>query len=341
MRKVKIGVIGIGTMGELHVNVFSDLTNSEVKAVVDFDIEKAKNVCTKMGIDVSIYKDYNDMLKDSNIDAVAIAVPDSMHKDPVIASLQAGKHVIVEKPLATKLDDCDEMIRSSEKYGKILMVNYSHRWAASYYKAKEIIDSGEIGSLAMAYARKNDTIGIINMWKWLIDSTPVAFLSSHDIDLIRWYMGCEAKSVYAKAYAKVLKGKGYNTIDAVQALVEFTNGAIATFESGWIYPDTFPTLTDSYIELVGEHGVIHLDRKRESFEYAIPEKYSYPKLSISYKVNGKIHGAFRLSLEHFIDCIIKGIQPLTSGYEARNVAEIVEGIHRSIEQGEIITFPLK
>lgn len=340
MNKIRIGVIGLGTMGSKHAEVFNDLADTEVKALVDLDIERAKEIRQNLNIDAPIYQDYKQMLKANEVDAVAIALPDSMHKEPVMEALGAGKHVLVEKPLATTLDDCDQMIHFAEKQNKILMVNYTHRWAAQYYRTKEIVDSGKIGNIAMAYARKNDTIGVVKRWPWLSESTPSAFLSSHDIDLVRWYMGCEAKSVYARAYAKVLKKIGYDTLDVVQALVEFENGAIATFESGWIYPDTFPTATDSYIELVGENGVIHIDRKSETLEYATPEVYEYPKLMISYRVNGKIYGAFRSCLEHFVECLQTGKEPITSGKESRQVAEIVEGIHRSIASGQVIKLPL-
>ena len=340
MKKIRVGVIGAGTMGVQHVEIFNELPDTEIGAIVDLDIQKARQISQKLGIEAPIYQDYTQMLKESNVDAVAISLPDSMHKEPVVAALQAGKHVLVEKPLATKLEDCDQMIRLAEDCKKTLMVNFTHRWAPQYYNAKEIISSGKIGSLAMAYARKNDTIGVVRQWKWLAESTPSAFLSSHDIDLVRWYMGCEAKSVYARAYAKVLKKEGYDTLDLVQALVEFENGAMATFESGWIYPDTFPTKTDSYVELVGEHGVIHIDRKSETLEYASPEEYAFPKLMISCRINGKIYGAFRSSLEHFVECLKTGKEPLTSGRESRQVAEIVEGIHRSIASGQVIRLPI-
>jgi len=216
------------------------------------------------------------------------------------------------------------------------MVNYSHRWASPYAKAKEIFDSGKIGKPVMAYARKNDTINIIKEWPWLANSTPPAFLSSHDIDLVRWFFNSEVKSVYARCYDKILKSKLINTLNAVQALVEFDNGAIATFESAWIYPNAFPTTTDSYIELVGEKGVIHLDRKKEIIEVADEESFYYPKISISSRIEGQLEGAFKLSLKHFVKCVLEGKEPLTSVFVARQVAEVVEAIHRSLESGQPI-----
>jgi len=332
-----VGLIGAGTMGRMHAEVFNALDNVQFKAITDLDISRTKKVINEIGCkNVEYYSNYEDMLKNSEIDAVVIAIPDNLHTEPVIASLKAGKHVLVEKPLATTLEDCDKMIAMAKKSNKILMVNYTHRWAPPYAKAKEIFDSGKIGKPVMAYARKNDTINVIKEWPWLANSTPPAFLSSHDIDLVRWFFDSEVKSVYARCYDKILKSKSINTLDPVQALVEFENGAIATFESAWIYPNTFPTATDSYIELVAEKGVIHLDRKKEIVEVADEESFFYPKLSISSRIEGQLEGAFKLCLEHFVKCAIGGKEPLTSGFAARQVAEVVEAIHGSLKSGQPI-----
>ncbi len=338
MEKLRVGLIGMGTMGTQHAEVFNSMYNVELKAITDLDISRAKKIGNEIGIkNVEYYSDYINMLENSNIDAVAIAIPDNLHTEPVIASLQAGKHVLVEKPLATNLEDCDKMVEISKKVNKILMVNYTHRWAPPYAKAKEIFDSGKIGKPVMAYARKNDTINVVEeKWPWLANSTPPAFLSSHDIDLVRWFFGSEVKSVYARCYDKILKSRLINTLDAVQALVEFENGAIATFESAWIYPNTFPTTTDSYIELVAEKGVIHIDRKKEVIDIADEEAYTYPKMSMGSRIQGRIEGVGRLSLKHFVKCALENKEPLTSGVAARQVALVVDAIHRSIESGQPI-----
>lgn len=341
MGKLRICVIGSGAMGSLHINVFSTMSETEVVGIADFDIERAKTEASKYSDSIKCYTDYQKMIDELKPDAVAIAVPDSMHKDPVVAALSAGAHVLVEKPLATTLADSDQMIEYAKKCGKTLMVNFSHRWIPAYFKAKELVAGGEMGPVAMVYAKKDDTIGVVKKWGWLSESTSAAFLSSHDIDLIRWIVGSEAKSVYARGYKKVLVKEGYDTYDCIQALVGFENDTMATFESGWIYPDTFPSATDSFIQITCEHGVVQLPRLSETIEVATDEAYIYPKIAIATNINGKVQGAFRLSLEHFIECIKMGKEPITSGYQARKVAEIVEGIHRSIKTGEVVKLPLK
>ena len=337
-----MGVIGIGTMGSMHAKVYEQLPNTELVAIADLDIARAQKFAREFDHDVQCYRNYKDLMANPEIDAVSIALPDHLHKEPVIIALESGKHVLVEKPLATNLNDCDRMIRVAEECQKILMVNYTHRWAPPYAKAKELLEQGNMGQPLMAYARKNDTIRVIvELWPWLANSTPPAFLSSHDIDLVRWYFGCEAKTVYARGVKRVLKAKGIDTLDVAQALVEFENGAIATFESGWVYPNSFPTDTDSYMEIITENGVIHLDRKKEVVEISDDMSYRLPKTSISYRVEGRLEGAFKSALEHFVTCIVKGVRPITSGADARQVGEIVEAIHLSISSGEPVALPLQ
>src|SRR5699024_6314194 len=136
----------------------------------------------------------------------------------------------------------------------------------------------QLGTPRMVYARKNDRIHVpTKMLSWASETTPAWFLSSHDVDLVCWYLGQPAVEVYATAVRGVLESRGINTPDAIQAQVRFAGGAVATFESCWIYPDTFPTMTDSFVEIVGTDGVVHLDRKADQLEVSTPDRFEYPR----------------------------------------------------------------
>jgi len=340
MNKINIAVIGAGIMGRLHARVIFESNREELVAVVDLDESKAKDLAKRY--DVESFSDYTEMLKNVQVDAVCVATPDSMHSDPVRACLREGKHVIVEKPLATNLKDSAAIVDTAKKNNKILMVNYTHRWIASYAKTKEIIDEGKIGKPVMLYARKNDTIMVpLEMIKWSRETSPAKFLSTHDIDLALWFFSTKVKEVYAQGVKGFLKSKGLDVFDAIQALVKFENGAIGTFESAWIYPNSFPNTTDSYIQVVGELGAITLDRKKETIEAALQDGYSYVNTSIVQVMNNNLKGAFFYAHEHFIDCIIKGEQPLTSAEIGHSVAEISSAIHKSIDTNKPITLPIK
>jgi len=341
MAKLKVCVIGAGTMGKKHINVFATTDDVVLAGICDLNLDVAKTVAAEYGTDISCYGSYQEMIETHKPDAVAIAVPDSEHKEPVMEALRSGAHVLVEKPLATTLADSDEMIAFAKKCGKILMVNYSHRWIPVYYTAHERLSCGDMGPVAMVYARKNDSIAIMTEWPWLQDSSPAAFLSSHDIDLVRWFIGCEAKSVYAVGYKGVLKRKlNMDTYDCIQATVKFENGAVAVFESSFIYPKAYPTLTNSYIHICCEDGLIELPRQIDSIATTTDTVHNYPQTSIAPMINGKVLGAFRWANEHFIECVKKGLEPLTSGYNARQISEIVEAIHLSLENGKVMELPL-
>lgn len=340
MNRIRVAVIGLGAMGMKHLAVYNAMPDTEVVAIADLNVDHARQVSERFN-NIPYFRTYEELLATVKVDAVAIAVPDAAHVPPVKAALAAGAHVLIEKPLATSLSDADEMIRYAKEQDRILMVNYTHRWVPAYYTAKQAIQTGDLGPIAMVYTKKNDPKSVVERWPWLKDSTPAAFLSSHDIDLVRWYIGCEAKSVFARGYKRVLKRElGFDTWDCVQASVEFENGTIATFESCFIYPDKFPTCTDSYIQLTFEHGVIQMPRLSEGFELATDHAYELPKIGITVDYDGNVQGAFRMAAEHFIHCIKTGEEPITSGWHARQVSEIVEGIHRSLNTGAVIQLPI-
>lgn len=338
--RLGFAVVGAGTMGKRHARVYQELRDVDLVAVVDSDESRAKELAGHLG-GVEWHTDYRALLEDARIAGITVATPDHLHRNPVIECLEAGKHVLVEKPLATTLEECDAILRTERESGKVLMVNYNHRWAPPYAVAKQAIQDESKGKPVMAYARKNDTIYVpTEMLSWSAGTSPASFLSSHDIDLVRWFFGREVRTVYARGIRRILKEKGIDTFDAIQAMVEFDGGAIATFESSWIYPNTYPTLTDSFIELILEKGSIHVDRKAEMVEVSDEKAYQYPTLSISCEIGGRIEGAFKYAIEHFIDCIREERQPDVSGADGRAVAEIVEAIHRSIRTNQVIHLPL-
>lgn len=336
MDKIGFGIIGAGIMGEKHARVFSELPHSRVVAVADLDEKKAKRVAVKYG--GRSYSDYKELLENPHVRAVCIATPDFLHFEPVIAVLDTGKDVLVEKPLATSLAEAKKIVEKAKDSKSKLMVNYTHRWAAPYANAMISIKNGDIGEPIMAYARKNDILWVpTEMMNWADRTSPADYLSTHDIDLVRWFFKSEIKLVYAQGVSKVLKKRKINTEDAIQAAVKFENGAIATFESAWIYPDSFPTPTDSFIELVGTEGVIHIDRKKESVEISSKNKYYFPKISLESEINGTLQGGFRLCLEYFLKSILEDRSPEPSAKDGLKIVEIVEAIHQSIEKGKPIT----
>ena len=327
---LRIGVIGVGLLGERHARFWAQQPDVDLIAVADARPEHADAVAQKWGVPKS-YASADDLIASERLDAVSIATPDFAHREPTVAALTAGIHVLVEKPLALTSEDARAMITAAEQSGRLLMVNHSMRWIPQFAHLKQAIQKGELGDVIAAHSVKADTVYVpTEMLSWAAGSTPAYFLTPHDLDLVRWWMDDEVAEVYAQAVGRVLRGRGIDTPDVVQASVRFRNGAIGTFESSWILPNTFPSLTDNYMHVIGSRGTVFFDRGRETTETFTEHGVSYPKLSTVYEHNGRIYGSFRHALEHFTECVRSGSEPLTSATRVYGVVSALEAIHRSI-----------
>lgn len=332
--KVRIGVIGLGIMGEQYVRIYQAHPLAAVTAVCTRSKERLDEVGQKYGI-ASRHSDYRKMLDEGSFDAVCIATPDFAHFGPVKAALEAGKHVLCEKPFTTELSEADELLELSQtRPNQTLQVAFNHRWLASYHHGFSAIRNGSIGKPLAGYARKNDTIFVsTEMINWAGRSTPIHFLGAHDIDLMRWFFGSEAVEARAYGVKEVLVQRGIDTYDLIQAQIRFESGAIATIESAWIYPNTFPTIVDSFVEVVGSEGHLHFDRKRESIEMSTPKQFSYPKTFLTHEIFGKLRGAFVECLSDFLDAIINKSEPKVTAFDGRQVTAVLDAITRSLDSG--------
>lgn len=334
MERTRIGIIGLGIMGNSYAKIYAAHPLAQVVAVCSLRQEQIDKVRSLYGIQDG-YTDYRKMLERKDLDAVVVATPDRHHFEPARAVLESGRHALVEKPFTTSTAEADELIRISQRVGKSIQVAFNHRWLSPYHQAKVAIESGQIGAPLAGYARKNDTIFVPTDYiAWAGETTCAWFLSSHDIDLMRWWLASEPVEARAWGRKEVLAARGIPTYDVIQAQVKFASGAFVTFESAWVYPNTFPAIVESFMEVIGAAGHIHMDRKCESMEISTAEKYSYPKLFLNAEVFGRSRGAFPACLEDFLFAVREGTEPHVTGADGRQVTAVLEAIHRSLETGE-------
>jgi len=333
--KVKIGVIGLGIMGEQYTRIYSAHPLAEVTAICNRGRQRLDEVGDRYGVKAR-YADYNDLLNDKSVEAVCVATPDFAHYEPVKAALEAGKHVLCEKPFTTDLTEADELLALSQSRPRqTLQVAFNHRWLSSYYHGYASIRRGDIGRPVAGYARKNDTIWVATeMIDWAADTTPIHFLGAHDIDLMRWFFGSEPTEVHAYGAKGVLAERGVDTYDLVQAQVKFDRGAFATIESAWIYPNVFPTIVDSFVEVVGSGGHLHFDRKRESIEMSTEKQFTYPKVFLTAEIFGKLRGAFVECLSDFLDAVLHNSEPKVTAFDGRQVTAVLDAVSRSLASGK-------
>ncbi|CAN5875312.1 Gfo/Idh/MocA family oxidoreductase [soil metagenome] len=336
--KVRIGVIGLGIMGEQYTRIYSAHPLAEVIAVCNRSQPRLDEIGDKYGVKAR-FTNYEDLLNDKSVDAVCVATPDYAHYEPVKAALEAEKHILCEKPFTTELNEADELLNlSRSRPQQKLQVAFNHRWLSSYYHGYASIKRGDIVRPVAGYARKNDTIWVATeMIDWAAKTTPTHFLGAHDIDLMRWFFASEPAEVHAYGAKGVLQERGIDTYDLIQAQVKFESGAFATIESAWIYPNVFPTIVDSFVEVVGSQGHIHFDRKRESIEMSTEKQFTYPKVFLTAEIFGKLRGAFVECLSDFIDAILQDTEPKVTVFDGRQVTAVLDAVSRSLESGKTET----
>ncbi|MEV6153208.1 Gfo/Idh/MocA family oxidoreductase [Nonomuraea sp. NPDC052129] len=322
--KLRIGIVGAGIMGRGHAEVLSAHPEVEITAVARRALEHAQ--------DATVYPGYRELLVSGTVDAVSITTPDHLHADVMVAAAEAGVHILVEKPFTTTVEDADRSVAAIRRAGVTAMCLFNHRWVPAYAQAKQQMEL--IGEPVVGYARKDDTIHVpTEMIGWADETTCAWFLSSHDIDLLTWLYDDQVAEVYATARHGRLRGLGIDTPDAMQIQARFSRGAVATFESAWIYPNTFPTMVDSYVTVVGESGVIQLDRQKENIQLATEKSYTYPRNMLQRVVHGVPAGAYRDAIHHFVDCARTGAEPLISVESSRHVTAVLAAAHESARTG--------
>lgn len=345
MERKKFAVIGLGIWGMHHVEVYSRHPWAELSAICDIDRKKAATTAEKFNVG-SFYTDYHEMFQKEKIDAVSVVLPDFAHRDAVIAAVEAGKDVLVEKPFATTVEDCTAMIEAASKAGRKIMVDFHARWVAPFLGAKKSTKAGLIGDPMHAYIRLSDTILCPRkLLNWLRDSSPLWFLGSHCIDLLRWILEDEVKKVYAVSQNRVLKNEGMKCPDYFQVLMEFRNGVSAVMENSWILPDNSPAIIDFRLDLVGSKGAIYVNAARHgalkvytdqpSGSETIPH-FPFPDLFFVSSVHEQPTGGAIEAIEYFVEAICKDEELLVTGNDGLEVAKVAAAILKSVETGQAI-----
>jgi predicted dehydrogenase len=256
----------------------------------------------------------------------------------MVRAAEAGKHILVEKPFTTSVAEADRAVAAIREAGVVAMCLFNHRWVPAYAQAKELV--ADLGAPVVGYARKDDTIYVpTKMLGWADQTTCAWFLSSHDIDLMSWLVDDRVVRVYATARWGKLRDLGIDTPDAIQIQAEYARGTTATFESAWIYPETFPTMVDSYVTLACEDGVVQLDRQKENVVLATPQAYSYPRNLLQRVMHGVPAGAYRDAIRHWVDCCLDGKEPLIAVESSRDVTAVLEAAHESVRTRQPVDVP--
>ncbi|MCL2802762.1 MAG: Gfo/Idh/MocA family oxidoreductase [Micrococcales bacterium] len=325
--KTQVAIIGAGIMGEFYAGTLrqSNLRfRTDLVAVCDIDASRAAAVA---GDEATAYTDVSQMLANETLDWVYLATPDFAHREPFEACMAAGVPCLVEKPLATTLEDARAMQAAAQRAGVQVEVNFSNHINPAYAAAKTAIEAGEIGQPLGVYARLSNVFTYpLNNLSWAQKSSVAWFLISHTADLAAWLTDWQATSVLARGSKGRLAALGLDTYDLIQCLVTYSGGRSAIFEASWTLPESMPSLVDMAYVIHGDAGQIAIDTTRQMVTVAGPGGYVYP-------------GTLDWDQQCITDCLERLDQPTPAEPLAEGLANtaLVVALHRSLQSGQVET----
>lgn len=310
-KKKKFAVVGLGLWGTLHARVLSESPEVELVAVCDIDCWRMDEIGNRFGVKRR-FQDYRDLFYWKEIDAVSVATPDFAHREVVVAALEAGAHVLVEKPLDTTVEGCEAIRQAAASAGKWVMVDFHNRWNPAFVEAKRAIESGETGRLVSAHFRLSNTKYVpTRMLKWADRTNVLWFLGSHAIDLLNWLFDSRPRRVYAVERSGILSNLGVETPDLFHATVEFADGGVASLEHVWILPEGEPSMVDLKCSLVGEKGSIYIDTTHHrAVQCYTAASARYGDVIAAPEIHGQARGFAVESIRHFVECVVNNRRPL-------------------------------
>ena len=334
MANVGMAVVGCGTWGTHHAQTYAQYPYSDLIAVCDINEEQARRTGQHFGVDH--YTDYEEMLKDDSIHAVAVVTPDFAHADPVVAAAQAGKHIICEKPLCTTREDAIRMMEAVKANNVQIMVDYHNRWNPPVCKIKEDIEAGKIGKVMSAYMRLNDTMWVATDYiSWAAKSSILWFLGSHTVDVLCWLFDDKVRRVFSVSRSGVLQAKGIDVVDLYQSTLEFAGGGVAQIENNWIVPNTNPHVNDYKLNIIGEKGMFNMDfSHNQLIERFLEDEASHPDVLVRPTVQGKPTGLAFESMRDFVDRVYSGEEMKVSLESAVHVTCVILAILESAQTRE-------
>ncbi len=333
--KTRFGILGLGTMGLLYARLANQNPDIDLVAICDRDEARLGEVGKKFPT-ASKYSDVADMIKNSDLDAMAIITPDFAHYEPVILGAQAGLHLLIEKPLAMNVEEAKKMAEAIQSAGVVCQIAYTNRWNPPYVVAKNMILSGQLGEISSLNARINNAISTpTKMLKWAEKSSPAWFLMTHALDIARYLSDEEVVQVYATGVKKKLVSMGINAYDTIQALFKLSTGTSLFIESSWILPDGMPLNFDFKYEIIGTDSMLTVDTHDQGMHLATSERFSHP---VSLMVNryGKLAGHSQAMFDSFVESVRSGRTPAATEVDGLQAVIAIDAVHRSLETGEIV-----
>jgi len=338
---MKVAVIGCGWAGIRHARAFADC-GAELAWAVDTDSQRAERI-RRLRSGCRVTADYREAIADPGLDAVDICLPHDLHAPVSIDCLRAGKHVLVEKPIAASLEEADRMIEAAIQTGVLLMVAENEVYSPLYRKVRDLVSEGLIGKPALVQMTRGAyaTEDYKENRPWFLDAKQAAggmMMSGgiHDVEKLRMIIG-EITSVQALQAPRRCAEMGGD--DTAVAVLHFENGAIGTMIQSNSYKNATTAAGEEIhrLRIDGELGSIeaagtHGGRIRIYSEKG-EGKSEGPHADTEIVVPSE--DTFHLEVADFLDCLESGRTPVTAGSRMRRSLKIILGAYRSMEDGGI------
>lgn len=322
---LRMGVIGLGFMGAYHARVWSELPNVELIAVTDLDPQVGAPLASQLGC--AFHGQPDELLARADIDAVSIVTPDRHHVEPAVAAARAGKHILLEKPMAHDAAAAETIARAVEENRVRLMVGHVLRFDPRYVQLRAAAEPDRLGEPIHLRAKRNTVRSLAR--RLGANSSILYYLGVHDIDLMQWV----ARSKITRVYAQKVEKLSNSNEDALYCILNFDNGAIGTLDYSWAWPDGLPSGYYVHFEVVGTKSAALLDVRDQGFQVVSAEGPRSADTHLWPEINGKIVGDLRDELMHFAEAVRNGAPFVQDYRDAQDAIRVIDAIFASVDQG--------
>lgn len=344
--QLRIGLIGAGNIGKVHLDVFKEMEEADIVAITDVFLPLAQQRATEYAIP-TVHADVDALVTDDTLDAVIIGVPNKFHAAIAIQALEAGKNVLLEKPMALNSELAKDIVRAQRKYQKILMVAHQMRWQWVSMQIREQVEQGALGKIYTAKTGWFRRKGIPGWGTWFTRKDesgggPLIDIGVHMLDLALFLMGNpHPVSVSGSTYAEFgpkKRGIGtwgkpnwegyYDVEDLATALIKMDDGSSLTLEVSWAV--NMDTSNQPFVHLMGADGGASIDGQSGKL---LTEMYNRPVDVALTPPNNDDGDRTRLS-RHFIECVREGKQPISDAMSGLANNLILDAIYESSRTGK-------
>ena len=346
MEKVRVGIIGSAFVSGLHAEAFQDVPEAQLVAACSSHKERVEEFARRWKIP-AVETDYRKLLDRKDVDLVAVGIPNDLHRPVVVAAAEAGKHVIIEKPLAHTYADGTAMVEACRRQRVKLMYAETICFTPKYVRAKKLVTEGAIGKLYMVKQAEKHS-GPHSDWFYDVRRSgggAIMDMGCHGIEWARWMYGKpKVKSVMAHCQS-VCHSQRTQAEDNSVVVVEFEDGAIALIEDSWAKQGGM----DDRIELYGTEGVVLCNLLRGSsmetyslkgYGYAMEKAGETKGWTFTVAEETQLYG-FHHELRHFVRCMLRDEAPMETGDDGLETLGIIYAAYESAGSGKRVTWPYK